>query len=315
MFPKFLLSAVAFAALVGCGGGSDDNGTAANSLPVTAAPTTAASAEGFWQGTTNTGRTVRTVVLEDGSYWALYSGVNNAGVVAGAVQGNGTTTPGSFSSTNGRDFSIEAASITNSTLSASYASRQFFNGSLTSQAVGNVVTFTSSYRSVYEQAASLATLAGTYAGTAATSGGTSRATITIGSSGAISGTSDDGCRFTGSASVHKVVNIYDVSISFQGGTCSNGTSITNGIAYLEGSSLYAAALNSARSNGFLATVARTSTAVGTTTLSTSTGTNTSSTSTSTSTSGSSGCGSRGGPGYRLSNGNCASWADYYAGRS
>jgi hypothetical protein len=311
MSPKFVFSALAVAGLLGCGGGSDD-GTAipgGMSAAVAPSPSTTSSAEGLWQGTTSASRTLRAVVLEDGTYWALYSGVNNPNVIAGVVQGSGISSPGSFSSANGRDFSIEAAYIADATLSASYSAKQSFNGSLTDQASGGAVSFTSTYRSIYEQSASLSALAGTYSGTAATGSGTNRTTIAIDSSGFVSGTSNDGCRFNGSTSVHRTVNVYDVTIVFQGGTCANGTSTTNGIAYLEGSNLYSAALNTARSNGFVVTAARTNAAV--TTITTG---NASAVSTPTA-SGNSGCGSRGGPGYRLRNGNCASWDDYYRGRT
>ncbi|MCX7124976.1 MAG: penicillin-binding protein activator, partial [Gammaproteobacteria bacterium] len=69
----------AVAGLLGCGGGSDD-GTAipgGMSAAVAPSPSTTSSAEGLWQGTTSASRTLRAVVLEDGTYWALYSGVNN----------------------------------------------------------------------------------------------------------------------------------------------------------------------------------------------------------------------------------------------
>ena len=245
------------AALAGCGGGGSDNNTGAATAPVSVTPATP-PAEGFWQGKTNNGRTIDAVVLEDGTYWALYSLANNPEVLAGVVQGTGTTTPGSFSSTNGRDFSLEAESITGATLSVSYAAKQFFNGSLTNQASANTITFTSSYGANYEQPASLTALAGTYAGNVATIDGTDSATISIGLTGALTGVSSAGCRFNGTASVHKAVNVYDLSIAFQGGTCSNGSATTSGIAYLEGSVLYAAALDSARNNGFLATVSKSS---------------------------------------------------------
>lgn len=260
MSPKLFLSTLAVASLIGCGGGggSDNESTTSGSTPPVATPAApvATAAEGFWEGRTNTGRTVNAVVLEDGTYWALYSAVNDPSVLSGAIQGNGTTTPGSFSSTNGRDFSVEAESITNSTLSASYASKQFFNGTLTNQVSRSSITFTTSYSATYEQPASLVALTGSYAGTAATDSGVDRTTLSISSAGIISGTSESGCRFTGNASVHKAVNVYDLSITFQGGTCSNGTATTVGIAYLEGSNLFAAALDPARSNGFLITAAK-----------------------------------------------------------
>lgn len=244
-------------ALAGCGGGGSEDNANAATTPVVVVPATP-PAEGFWQGKTNTGRTIDAVVLEDGTYWALYSLANNSDVIAGVVQGVGTTTPGSFSSTSGRDFSLEAGSITDSTLSVSYAAKQFFNGSLTNRNSANTITFTSSYGNSYEQPASLAALAGTYSGDVATADGTDAATISIDSTGILSGVSAAGCRFTGTANVHKAVNVYDLSVAFKGGTCSNGFAATSGIAYLEGSRLYAAALDSGRNNGFIAAIEKSS---------------------------------------------------------
>ena len=308
-----LLVSVAFAALLtACGGGGDDE-----SVPNSPAPAPTASAEGLWQGTTSTGRTVRTLVLDDGSYWALYSAVNAPGIVSGVVQGTGSVLGSSFSSPSARDFNIEAATVSDATLSTSFTSKQSFNGTFSYLAPPTTVTFTSAYQAAYDQAPLLANLAGTYAGTSATRSGTETATLTVSSTGAVVGTSSDGCEFAGSAAPRKKGNVFDVSLTFKGGTCANGPSPLPGVAYLDGASLYSAVLNSTRSDGVLFTATKV-VSTGSTPTTTppavtvpSTGSSSGSVIT---TSNSSGCGSRGGPGYRKANGQCASWADYYAGR-
>lgn len=320
-----LLASMAFASLLtACGGGGD-----AESVSNAPAPATTASAEGLWQGTTSTGRTVRTLVLDDGSYWSLYSAVNAPGIVSGVVQGTGSVLGGSFSSPSARDFNIEAATVSDATLSTSFTSKQSFNGAFNYLAPPTTVTFTSAYQAAYDQAPLLANLAGMYAGTSATGSGTETTTLTVSSTGAVVGTSSDGCQFAGTAAPRKKGNVFDVSLTFKGGSCANGTSTLPGVAYLDGTSLYSAVLNSTRSNGVLFTATKV-VSTGSTGITGSTGSTgsvpttappavtvpaTGSSSGSVITTGnSSGCGSRGGPGYRKANGQCASWADYYAGR-
>ena len=307
------LVSMAFAALLtACGGGGDDE-SAPNAPP----SASTASAEGLWQGTTSSGRTIRTLVLDDGSYWSLYSAANAPGIVSGVVQGKGSAMGGSFSSPSARDFNIEAATVSDATLSTSFTSKQSFNGSFNYLAPTSTVTFTSAYQAAYDQAPLLANLTGTYAGTAATRSGTETATLTVSATGAVVGTSSDGCQFAGTAAPRRKGNVFDVSLTFKGGSCVNGTSTLQGVAYLDGSSLYSAVLDSTRSIGTLVTATKVASTVSAPTTAPpavtvpATGSNSGSAIT---TGNSSGCGSRGGPGYRKANGQCASWADYYAGR-
>lgn len=307
------LVSVAFAALLtACGGGGEDE-----SVPNAPTPATTASAEGLWQGTTSSGRTVRTLVLDDGSYWSLYSGVNAPGIISGVVQGTGSVMGGSFSSPSARDFNIEMGTVSDATLSTSFTSKQSFNGAFNYLAPTTTVTFTSAYRAAYDQVPILASLAGTYAGTSATRSGTETVKLTVSATGAVVGTSSDGCQFAGTAAPRKKGNVFDVSLTFKSGSCVNGTSTLPGVAYLDGSSLYSAVLDSTRSNGVLVTATKVASTVSVPTTAPpavtvpATGSNSGSAIT---TGNSSGCGSRGGPGYRKANGQCASWADYYAGR-
>lgn len=227
----------------GCGGGGGDGGS----------PAPATSAEGLWLGTTSNGRTIAGFVLDDDTYWVLYSLIGNSAVIAGAVQGNGTSQSGSFTSSNGKDFNLEGFGVNDVTVSASYVMKQSFNGTIRYTATGDQVTFTSSYNSDYDLTPSLAVLAGTYSGSAATSGGTESATVTISVAGAISGSSASGCNFSGSASPRTHGNVYNVSVTFAGGTCANGTNTVTGVANFDAptNQINSAALNSARTDGFI----------------------------------------------------------------
>ncbi len=215
------------------------------------------SAEGLWQGTTSTGRTVAGVVVDDGTYWFIYSVVGNSAVLAGVAQGNGssngslTSSNGSFTSANGRDFNFEGLGVSDFTLEGTYEEKSSLDGSITYSS--SATTFTSSYDSDYDLIPSLTTIAGTYTGSAFTSGGPDFATVTFTSAGTIGGVGASGCLFSGSASPRASGNIYDVSITFGGGVCANGTSTVTGVAYFDATTkqLTSVGLNSSRTDGFI----------------------------------------------------------------
>lgn len=233
--------------LSACGGGGGGGSTPA------ASTASAQTAEGLWSGTTSTSRTITGVVLDTGTYWILYSSSNNSATIAGVIEGTGTSLNGSFSSSDAKDFNLEGLGVNNATVSASYTAKQTLNGSVTYPSLNQSSTFTSSYNTAYDQTPSLATLAGTYTGSAAVIGGSESATVTVAASGAVSGSGASGCQFTGSATPHAHGNVYDLTITFAGGVCANGTSTVTGIGYFNSATkmLYSAALNSARSNGFI----------------------------------------------------------------
>ena len=83
--------------LTACSSGGGDS-----AAPVVPAGT----AEGLWTGMM-AGRTVNGAVLDDGTYWFLYSAVGNSALMAGTLQGNGSSLNGTFTSSNGLDFSNE----------------------------------------------------------------------------------------------------------------------------------------------------------------------------------------------------------------
>lgn len=230
------------ASLSACGGEGDTS-----TPPPATAPAT--SAEGLWNGTTNTGRTVAGLILDDGTFWFLYSLIGNSSVVAGVVQGNGTSHEGTFTSSNTKDFNFEGLGTLNATINGSYMMKQSMNGAILYQA-GGQVTFTTTYNPQYELAPDMNTAAGTYTGSVA---GNETVTAILSSAGGISGSSSAGCIFTGSFSPRAHGNVFNVTVTFGGAPCSNGTDTVHGIGFYDAGAkrLYSAALNSARTNGFL----------------------------------------------------------------
>lgn len=227
-----------------CGSGGSDN----NSSP----PAPATSAEGLWNGTTNTNRSVAGLVLSDGTYWFLYSLVGNPNVIAGLVQGNGSSQTDSFTSSNTKDFNLEGPGLFDATIAGRYVMKQSLSGTVT-YALGGQTTINSTYDADYDLIPDENLVVGTYTGSTATAGGTELVTVTLSSPSSITGSSAGGCNFTGSFAPRSSGNVYDVSFTFAGGVCSNGTSTVTGVAFFDAATkrLYSAALNGTRTNGFI----------------------------------------------------------------
>jgi hypothetical protein len=234
-------------ALAACGGGGGDG----NAAPP---PDPASSAEGLWIGSTSSSRSLTGFVLDDGSYWLLYSLPNASSFIAGVVQGSGNSLNGSFSSADGVDFNLEGQGINAASVAVSYMVKQSFNGSVSYPGLNQTYTFTSSYNADYEQSPSVAAIAGTYTGVASVAGSDELSTIVVSSPGVVVGTGlTSGCKFLGTARPRARGNLYDVSVAFSGGAGSSGTSTVAGIGYFDASAkrLYLAALNKSRSNGLI----------------------------------------------------------------
>ena len=236
------------AGLAGCGGG----GSSSSAAPASTSAQIA-SAEGLYTGTTSTNRTVTGIILSDGTYYVLYSPQGSSSFIAGVVQGTGTTTGGSFASTDAKDFNLEGQGILSASVSSSFTAKSSFNGTVSYPALNQSVTFTTTYDTDYDTTPSLNAIAGTYAGQSAVVGGSENATVVLSSSGALSGSGNSGCTFSGQATPRAHGNAYDLTVTFGGSPCANANTTTKGIGYYRASTkrLYAAGLNSGRTNGFI----------------------------------------------------------------
>jgi len=142
---------------IACGGGYGESN--ASSLP----QPMSTSAEGRWTGVTHTGRAVVGLVLEDGSYWLFYTARDNPNILAGLVQGTGTSHSGSFGSSNTRDFNLEGAGIRAATMNGSYVPNKSFLGTI-AYFNGEAESFTSTSDADSESAPNLTQVTGTYTG-------------------------------------------------------------------------------------------------------------------------------------------------------
>ncbi|MDH5194875.1 MAG: hypothetical protein OEW32_14405 [Nitrospira sp.] len=228
---------------VACGGGSGDRDF--SSLP----QPTATSAEGRWTGLTPTDRTVAGLVLYDGAYWLFYTAKGNPIVLAGLIQGTGTSHSGAFGSSNTRDFNLEGTSIRAGTMHGSYVPKQSFHGTIT-YFNGDTWDFTNTYDADYELASNLNLVAGTYAGSRADH---HTVTVTVDAAGTLSGHASDGCTVAGTLSPRTKGNVFHTSVTFGGGACRQGTETFTGVAFYNAATnrLYSAALNNARTTSFL----------------------------------------------------------------
>ncbi|MBK9949334.1 MAG: hypothetical protein IPP12_19430 [Nitrospira sp.] len=226
-----------------CGGGYSESDVSSLSQPA------ATSAEGRWMGTTSTGRAVAGLVLEDGSYWLFYTARDNPNILAGLVQGTGTSHSGSFGSSNTRDFNLEGAGIRAATMNGSYVPNKSFLGTI-AYFNGEVENFTSTPDADSESALNLTQLTGTYT---ALHTDNHTVTVTVESAGTLSGDSTDGCTVAWTLSPQGKGNVFHTSVTFGGDTCRQGTETLTGVAFSDVATqrLYIAALNHTRTTSFL----------------------------------------------------------------
>ena len=226
-----------------CGGGYSE------SNPFSLPQHTATSAEGRWTGTTPTGRAVAGLVLEDGSYWLFYSAKDQPNILAGLVQGSGTSHSGSFGSSSTRDFNLEGTGIRAATMNGSHVPNKSFLGTI-AYFNGEAESFTSRSDAGSESAPNLTQVAGTYVGVRADN---HTVTVAVDSAGTLTSHSSDGCTVAGTLSPRAKGNVFHTSLTFEGGACHHGTESVTGVAFYNAATnrLYSAALNPARTSSFI----------------------------------------------------------------
>jgi hypothetical protein len=234
MFGTAILSSLLLAACGGGGGSGSGNTLAASPAPAVSTP----SVDGFYSGQTDKSETVTGVILADNSYFLLYSKPNQPASLSGVVFGNGTAPSGSFSSSASTDIRLNDTAIPPTittpsvTLSASYAPKKSFNGTL-SYPDNSVTAFTSNYNDAYATPPTLASLAGVYTGTLASAGLWESLTLTVQPDGTMSGPLLCDCNVSAIVQPLSAGNAYSVKIKFNDGTHLLSGQTLSGTAYLD----------------------------------------------------------------------------------
>lgn len=214
-------------------------------------------AQGMYAGTlTATGRLFHSLVLENGQYWGFY-GIATTGAPSptGFVQGNGSSSAGSYSTADFKDFGPNPAA--QGGLTANYSPLASLNGTITVAA--NSLPFTSTgiadavYR--YNAPANLAELSGSQRMEGSALG---HHVMQVNADGTFSATTL-ACNYTGKLSPRATGrNVFDVTWTFGAGTCPLQGQSATGVAFSYAAhaggtrGLIMAATNAARTIGTMA---------------------------------------------------------------
>ena len=244
---RFAVAAAVLATLQACGGGG--GGSESSALVADSSP------EGAWGGTAlSNGETldIVLVVLENGQYYGVYA---QGGAAYGLLEGTGTGSRTSFSSSNGRDFGFGELDFSPFSLMATFTPKLSISGSANYSDFTS--TFSANYDSTYETAASLSAIAGSYSGSAGSLEGNSTFNLTIDSSGALAGTTSTGCQVSGTLSPrNSTTAVFNLTVTYNSATCDTGVTV-KGIAGRSGPEglIFAATLPD-RSDAFYAVASR-----------------------------------------------------------
>jgi hypothetical protein len=233
---KTLIIASMALALAACGGDGDDPPQPhPNLFP----------AEGLYRGKTSANQDITALVLDDGTYYVAYEGPPfSRGLLQGTMQAN----HGSFTSSDGKDFSVSFRDRFDVSLHGNYATRAHLNGTVRYPATGQSATFTSTYDRDYERTPTLATVAGTYDGEAVARGAVESVAMSISATGVIHGMGASACKFTGVVRPRSRGNVYDITVTYGPSPCARPGQHLRGNAYYRSDdrTLFATAINAER---------------------------------------------------------------------
>ena len=231
---RFTTDAATFAQMQSAGWMFEGDGRTGAFACVPAAAPPGGTAEGLWKGTTSANQTVLGIVLDDGTYYLIYSS-SGTSADAGVVQGTNTALNGTLTSSDGLDFPIQVADNpaghwVPATVGGTYVPRASLQ--LTIGEGSTLRTVSASYDPDYDRPASLAAAAGTYTGESGSVNGATCATFTLDANGNLSGSNCAGCSFQGTITQHNSVNVFDWSVAVAGG-CPPGGAATGVLYYDE----------------------------------------------------------------------------------
>ncbi len=222
----------------------------------------ASSAAGLWEGNTANGRTLAGVVLENGTFWLLYSKPNEPNAVVGLLAGKGAVSGNQFSSSSGYDYNLDGRTgIVDTSLTANLntsgnngaGGAKTLNGTIGSVGADSNQSFNASLNTNFTQAPPLSSVAGTFLGIGFQRNHSDLQTLRIAPDGVISSNAFSGCRISGSISTKNQVSAYNFSLTFGAAPCRNPNTTVTGIGYYDSDTrqFYSIAINGRRDDGFV----------------------------------------------------------------
>lgn len=199
--------------LYGCGGGGSSPAPTPTPTPT---PVVTGSPKGFWTGSDGTSA----IVLTNGDAWVVFQDAGTANRLA-RIQ---TAALGLALSGNGIQYQLQSGSSETVSLAGGFVEKQSLTATMTAASGNRSLTLV--YDARYETIASLADVTGSWSGLY---GGVSMLTLTISSTGVLTGSSSTGCNYSGSLQPRSAdPSVFDVRFTE---TCVAGTPVTlEGIA-------------------------------------------------------------------------------------
>jgi hypothetical protein len=252
--------------LASCGGGSDvpgqcysPTGAVCSAVGVPRSfPEPILSAAGLYRGVTSNGRTIAGLVLDDNSFYAIYSGFNNPAAAAGSIRGTLRPDQGKFTITDAIDTSLDGMGTQLASVTGTFGSKQFLNGTINYPGLKQSISFSANYSSDYELRPDLSIIAGNYSGASAIGTVAEAATFEINGTGNITGKGASGCSFSGTIQPRSSGNAYSVTLTFGGAPCSSPGASASGVSYFDRTSnvIYAVGSMTGQTTGFMATATK-----------------------------------------------------------
>lgn len=257
------LNAIALLALSACGGGSANNDPDERveipQDPIVVvdpgpykAPANVNTSTGIFSGDTTNGRKVMALLQDDGSYFVFYSKVGIPSVIAGVVVGNQVSQEGNITSIDGREFSSETGTHANVMVNAQYRPRADLNGTIVNNVTAETLKFSTAYNTIYDSKITVAALEGTYIVAASKGLGNEASIFKVDAEGMVSGDTASGCTFTGRVLPKKEGAVFDVALTFGPAPCLAEDQLVTGVGYLNTNdgSVMGAAINADRTHAF-----------------------------------------------------------------
>jgi hypothetical protein len=195
----------------------------------------ATTAAGVWVGTTSANETVRAIVLEDGTYYILYSKPGGS-ADAGVIQGTASTSSGTLISSNARNFPVDDAEGLGRASSPASLSGTYTPGGTLQLVVTDyhgTRTFMATYVAGSGSPPSLAVAAAVYDGLSGHANGSHTTTaFSLDAAGRLNG-GNPNCQFTGSVTPRTSVDAFDWTVQRAGGSCSFGVGPISGVMFYD----------------------------------------------------------------------------------